>query len=98
MDAASLVAIIAAIASLIVGVISAKTSASKGEFERLLAENQRLFERMSKMEIENQELRSRLNGLIEENTSLKIQVKNLQEENSDLRERLDALEKKKTAK
>ena len=112
MDAASVVAIIAAMASLIVGVITARSSASKLEMETVRAtlrdlqdENRRLRElnielvnRVSRLECENQEQRGKINGLSEENSNQKIKITNLEDENADLRERLDILEKRKPTK
>lgn len=104
MDAASIVTIITSVTALVVGIITARSSASRdelksvrealadlqGENKRLQERNLILTDRVAKLECENQAIR-------EENINLRAQVRNLEEENTDLKERLDVLEKKKRA-
>ena len=88
MESGEIVAIVGAIAALIVGVIQARTTASKTELESLRATVTTLQTTVTSLQGENQRL-------LAENQSLHETVTRLECENDTLRSRLDELEKKR---
>ena len=88
MDTAGIVAIIGALAALIVGVVNARSSASRAEMESLRATVKTLSDTVASLQSENKRL-------LAENVALHETVSKLECENDDLRGRLDELERKR---
>jgi predicted nuclease with TOPRIM domain len=88
MAAGEIVAVITAVSALIVGIISARTTASKTELESLRTTVATLQSTVVTLQSENKRL-------LDENKALHETVSRLECENDDLRVRLDELERKR---